>query len=189
MPSFSLVGALEFRDVVASLRRRSAASTLSAFESPVSPFVGGHYHSHPHSPQTNRRHSSYTSTAAHTDDTDSTGTGIDDDSDGRTRASEGDPWDAALTAGLHMHRVPPSSRSPARSPSPGGGGGGGEGEGDTEPNSPEADGRSPHMRPTLAVNPHIPLIATTPASPRSESSATDVANFYGSSTARRSRPR
>ena len=60
MPSFSLVGAIEFRDVVASLREQSAASGATAtsgsgsgfattgnieFESP-GPFVGGHYHSY-----------------------------------------------------------------------------------------------------------------------------------------------
>ncbi|KAH8115340.1 hypothetical protein DFH11DRAFT_1688504 [Phellopilus nigrolimitatus] len=46
MPSFSLVGALEFRQVVASLQHQSAGATVSAFESPVTPYVGGHYHSH-----------------------------------------------------------------------------------------------------------------------------------------------
>ncbi|PAV16645.1 sodium calcium exchanger [Pyrrhoderma noxium] len=60
MPSFSLVGAIEFRDVVASLREQSATSGATAtsgsgsgfattgnieFESP-GPFVGGHYHSY-----------------------------------------------------------------------------------------------------------------------------------------------
>ncbi|EJD06417.1 uncharacterized protein FOMMEDRAFT_117231 [Fomitiporia mediterranea MF3/22] len=49
MPSFSLVGALEFRQVVSSLQQQSAGAALSAFESPVSPYIGGHYHSHSHS--------------------------------------------------------------------------------------------------------------------------------------------
>ncbi|THV03220.1 hypothetical protein K435DRAFT_651826 [Dendrothele bispora CBS 962.96] len=44
MPSFSLVGALEFRQVVASLHQDSAGSTLSMFDSPVTPYAGGHYH-------------------------------------------------------------------------------------------------------------------------------------------------
>lgn len=44
MPSFSLVGALEFREVVASLRNQSATASLSMFDSPVTPFAGGHYH-------------------------------------------------------------------------------------------------------------------------------------------------
>lgn len=45
-PSFSLIGALEFHDVVTSLRHQSASSSLSIFESPVTPFAGGHYHRH-----------------------------------------------------------------------------------------------------------------------------------------------
>lgn len=45
-PSFSLIGALEFHDVVASLRHQAASSSLSIFESPVTPFAGGHYHRH-----------------------------------------------------------------------------------------------------------------------------------------------
>ncbi|KAH6909008.1 Sodium/calcium exchanger protein-domain-containing protein [Coprinopsis sp. MPI-PUGE-AT-0042] len=46
LPSFSLIGALEFRDVVQSLRREaSATSSLGMFESPVTPYAGGHYHS------------------------------------------------------------------------------------------------------------------------------------------------
>ena len=44
LPSFSLVGALEFRDVVASLKSESAASSLGMFDSPVAPYAGGHYH-------------------------------------------------------------------------------------------------------------------------------------------------
>ena len=44
LPSFSLVGALEFRDVVASLKKQAAGPSLSIFESPVAPYAGGHYH-------------------------------------------------------------------------------------------------------------------------------------------------
>jgi len=44
MPSFSLLGALEFRSVVASLRTQSNVSALNIFESPITPFPGGHYH-------------------------------------------------------------------------------------------------------------------------------------------------
>lgn len=43
LPSFSLVGALEFRDVVQSLQKESSANSLSIFESPVTPYAGGHY--------------------------------------------------------------------------------------------------------------------------------------------------
>ncbi|TFK28091.1 hypothetical protein FA15DRAFT_634275 [Coprinopsis marcescibilis] len=44
LPSFSLIGALEFRDVVQSLQREASGS-LNMFESPVTPYAGGHYHS------------------------------------------------------------------------------------------------------------------------------------------------
>ncbi|KAH8831563.1 Sodium/calcium exchanger protein-domain-containing protein [Flagelloscypha sp. PMI_526] len=44
MPSFSLVGALEFRHVVSSLQLDAAGHSLSAFDSPVTPYAGGHYH-------------------------------------------------------------------------------------------------------------------------------------------------
>lgn len=44
LPSFSLVGALEFRDVVASLKTEASGSSLTIFESPVTPYAGGHYH-------------------------------------------------------------------------------------------------------------------------------------------------
>ncbi|RDB25972.1 putative cation exchanger C3A12.06c [Hypsizygus marmoreus] len=51
IPSFSLVGALEFRHVVASLQNQAASSALSMFDSPVTPYAGGHYHTHPASRQ------------------------------------------------------------------------------------------------------------------------------------------
>lgn len=46
MPSFSIVGALEFRQVVTSLQTQSAISSLSMFDSPITPYAGGHYHQH-----------------------------------------------------------------------------------------------------------------------------------------------
>ncbi|GBE88032.1 hypothetical protein SCP_1202600 [Sparassis crispa] len=49
MPSFSLVGALEFRRIVSSLQQEAAGSSLSVFESPISPYPGGHYHRHSYS--------------------------------------------------------------------------------------------------------------------------------------------
>ncbi|OAX37380.1 hypothetical protein K503DRAFT_771536 [Rhizopogon vinicolor AM-OR11-026] len=49
MPSFSLVGALEFRQVVVSLQAHAATNSLSMFESPITPYAGGHYHRHPRS--------------------------------------------------------------------------------------------------------------------------------------------
>ncbi|KAF8127069.1 Sodium/calcium exchanger protein-domain-containing protein [Boletus edulis] len=44
MPSFSLVGAIEFRQVVASLQTQAASSSLTMFDSPKTPYAGGHYH-------------------------------------------------------------------------------------------------------------------------------------------------
>ncbi|EUC64802.1 sodium/calcium exchanger protein [Rhizoctonia solani AG-3 Rhs1AP] len=44
LPSFSLLGALEFRTVVNSLHGSSTAGTLSMFDAPVSPYAAGHYH-------------------------------------------------------------------------------------------------------------------------------------------------
>lgn len=69
LPSFSLVGALEFRQVVASLRHQAASSSLSMFDSPVTPFAGGHYRAH----STPRRSSRAS-----------------------TLTREEDPWEAAL---------------------------------------------------------------------------------------------
>ncbi|KAJ7475807.1 Sodium/calcium exchanger protein-domain-containing protein [Mycena latifolia] len=45
MPSFSLVGALEFRQVVAALQHEAAGTTLNVFDSPFTPYAGGHYNS------------------------------------------------------------------------------------------------------------------------------------------------
>jgi sodium/potassium/calcium exchanger 6 len=49
MPSFSLVGALEFRSVVSSLQLEAAGSSLGAFEPLLTPYPGGHYHGFSHS--------------------------------------------------------------------------------------------------------------------------------------------
>lgn len=43
LPSFSLVGALEFRDVVSSLQSQAAGTSLNIFESHVPPYAGGLY--------------------------------------------------------------------------------------------------------------------------------------------------
>lgn len=56
MPSFSLVGAIEFHQVVSSLRSQAASSSLNMFDSPVTPYPGGHYH-------IPRRHSRSSSTS------------------------------------------------------------------------------------------------------------------------------
>ena len=44
LPSFSILGALEFREVIASLKNEAAATSLSYFDSPVTSYAGGHYH-------------------------------------------------------------------------------------------------------------------------------------------------
>ncbi|KAH7884503.1 Sodium/calcium exchanger protein-domain-containing protein [Phlebopus sp. FC_14] len=75
MPSFSLVGALEFRQVVASLQSQAAASSLNMFDTPVTPYAGGHYH-HPH---THTSSGSRSPSAQH----------------------ETDPWDAVLGVPLN----------------------------------------------------------------------------------------
>jgi sodium/potassium/calcium exchanger 6 len=49
MPSFSLVGALEFRSVVSSLQQEAAGSSLGNFEPRLTPYIGGHYHGIGHS--------------------------------------------------------------------------------------------------------------------------------------------
>ncbi|EPQ54074.1 hypothetical protein GLOTRDRAFT_139475 [Gloeophyllum trabeum ATCC 11539] len=49
MPSFSLIGALEFRQVVSSLQHQAASPSLNIFENPVTPYVGGRYYSQPRS--------------------------------------------------------------------------------------------------------------------------------------------
>lgn len=88
MPSFSLIGALEFRRVVTSLQEQSAGSRLSLFESPITPYPGGHYHS----PHIHRRQTSGSTLSR-----------------SRTPIAEReqDPWDAALDS------VPLEYRSPS----------------------------------------------------------------------------
>ncbi|KAF8269558.1 Sodium/calcium exchanger protein-domain-containing protein [Lactarius quietus] len=44
MPSFSLVGAIEFRSVISSLHQDAAGSSLNVFDPPLTPYPGGHYH-------------------------------------------------------------------------------------------------------------------------------------------------
>jgi sodium/potassium/calcium exchanger 6 len=44
LPSFSLLGAIEFHQEVASLQ--ASGTSLSMFESPLTPYPGGHYHHH-----------------------------------------------------------------------------------------------------------------------------------------------
>ena len=59
MPSFSLVGALEFRSVISSLQQDAAGTSLGTFEPRLTPYIGGHYHGIGHS--RSRSHSGNTS--------------------------------------------------------------------------------------------------------------------------------
>ncbi|TCD61599.1 hypothetical protein EIP91_008185 [Steccherinum ochraceum] len=92
MPSFSLIGALEFRRVVTSLQQDAASSSLALFDpntnTPITPYPGGHsrYHSfsgHPRSrPLTPLSHQ-----------------------------RESDPWDAALGVPLDDRSPPQLQRT------------------------------------------------------------------------------
>src|SRR5579872_3015976 len=88
MPSFSLIGALEFRQVVASLESQAAGDPLHLHiyqESPLTPYVRGHYpHHHSHSPVSRPR----------------------------TPDQEQDPWDT-IAGSVQLHE-----RSPHMSPAP-----------------------------------------------------------------------
>ncbi|KAG8930362.1 hypothetical protein FRC00_001181, partial [Tulasnella sp. 408] len=112
LPSFSLIGALEFRSVVDALEKESTAAALSMFNTATSPYAAGHYHRHRtasehsrHSPRSSRRNSRTTT----------------------REEEEVDPWDAALAQGQHTdspvdhpgQRVPLATLhtgSPTRSP-------------------------------------------------------------------------
>ncbi|GJE99905.1 sodium/calcium exchanger protein-domain-containing protein [Phanerochaete sordida] len=89
MPSFSLIGALEFRRVVSSLQEQAAGTRLSLFEnSPLTPYPGGHYyhHSQPHLRRSSSSRSQHSIPGE----------------------EYRDPWDAALRS----HGVPLEQRSP-----------------------------------------------------------------------------
>ncbi len=66
MPSFSLVGALEFRNVISSLQQEASGSSLGTFEPLLSPYIGGHYHGIGHSRSPSHR--SMQSGSPHTSD-------------------------------------------------------------------------------------------------------------------------
>lgn len=96
MPSFSLVGALEFRRVVSSLQKDSASTRLSAFESPLTPYGGPHYHRH--------RTTSGSRTPSRTPHR-------------QSRDLEQDPWDITLGVPLD-ERSPPTIVTPVISEEP-----------------------------------------------------------------------
>ena len=64
MPSFSLVGALEFRSVISSLQQEAAGSEMGTFEPRLTPYVGGHYHGIGHSRSRSHSGSIHTSDAS-----------------------------------------------------------------------------------------------------------------------------
>ena len=64
MPSFSLVGALEFRSVISSLQQEAAGSSLGTFEPLLTPYAGGHYHGIGHSRSRSHSGSLHTSDAS-----------------------------------------------------------------------------------------------------------------------------
>ncbi|KAG8953114.1 hypothetical protein FRC04_003061 [Tulasnella sp. 424] len=108
LPSFSLIGALEFRSVVDSLEKESTAAALTMFNSPATPYAAGHYHHH----RTASEHSRHSRRNSRT-------TTLEEE--------EVDPWDAALAQGQHTdspvdhpgQRVPLHTLhtgSPTRSP-------------------------------------------------------------------------
>ncbi|KAG8908711.1 hypothetical protein FRC01_007275 [Tulasnella sp. 417] len=107
LPSFSLIGALEFRSVVDALEKESTAAALSMFNSPSTPFAAGHYHRH-RTASEHSRHSRRNSRST-------------------TLEEEVDPWDAAIARGRNTdspvdhpgQRVPLATLhtgSPTRSP-------------------------------------------------------------------------
>ncbi|PFH52952.1 hypothetical protein AMATHDRAFT_1684 [Amanita thiersii Skay4041] len=148
LPSFSLLGALEFRDVVASLRNQASSTALSIFESPVTPYAGGHYHHH----SLSRSHGNRTPLTA------------------RSNRGEVDPWDAALAASsLRLDERtshPQISVTPAYSP---------PGEPLDSEGRPHAGDASLYFDDPL--NASIPSIRRTPASP-SESEITTESSAY-----------
>jgi len=64
MPSFSLVGALEFRSVISSLQQEAAGSSLGTFEPRLTPYIGGRYHGIGHSRSRSHSGSMHTSDAS-----------------------------------------------------------------------------------------------------------------------------
>ena len=83
LPSFSLIGALEFRSVVTALRRESNTSALDIFQqSPITPFAAGHYPRRSGTPAT--RHGSQGSLE------------LPHVHDPRGHSSERNPWESTL---------------------------------------------------------------------------------------------
>lgn len=150
MPSFSLIGALEFRRVVSSLQQESAGSSLSLFDSPGTPYPGGHYHQH--------HHHAHSQTWSHP----------------RSRSrtpllhDERDPWDASL-GGVPLDERSPPAGAPQLSP---------DGHLAPTPQShPPSHTHSrthSHSNSTQQAQIPIPLISHIPASPTSDAGTSDT---------------
>ncbi|KAG8969458.1 hypothetical protein FRC03_002734 [Tulasnella sp. 419] len=97
MPSFSLLGALEFRSVINALQKESTSEALNVFDqpSPSTPYAANYYRTHHH------RHS----VAA------STGKGGRDEEDGMSRTGgyndEQNPWDETLRVPFDQRSIEP----------------------------------------------------------------------------------
>ncbi|KAG8937293.1 hypothetical protein FRC02_000063 [Tulasnella sp. 418] len=97
MPSFSLLGALEFRSVINALQKESTSEALNVFDqpSPSTPYAANYYRTHHH------RHSVGAST----------GKGGRDEEDGMSRTGgyndEQNPWDETLRVPFDQRSIEP----------------------------------------------------------------------------------
>lgn len=157
MPSFSLVGALEFRQVVASLQNLSSGAALSVFDAPVTPYIGGHYYhrtlsrSHSRSAATRRRRRSSAYYSTHSGYSDAT--------------TELDPWDAdgvpmRSPRGLELHLQDGAEASSGSTIA-----------------LPQSQVQSQPHDDTLRPPSGVPFIATTPASPSTPSLDNEALSF------------
>lgn len=117
LPSFSLLGALEFREVVASLQKEAAGTSLSYFESPVSPYAGGRYHVRNHLGMRSPSQTPHSSFSSSMDETTPDGVQLDDRLHPRSAQSireepqsahPGGPNDYFSGRQSHQLQIPPS---------------------------------------------------------------------------------
>ena len=103
LPSFSLIGALEFRSVVTALRRESNASTLDIFQqSPIAPLAAGHYPRRSATPGTH--HDAYSRDGS---------LELPHVHDPRGYSSESNPWESTLGQSSPSLQDARSSRRPS----------------------------------------------------------------------------
>ncbi|KAG8888928.1 hypothetical protein FRB98_006470 [Tulasnella sp. 332] len=136
LPSFSLIGALEFRSVVNELQKASNTEALAMFDTPNTPSSAGRYIRRMSRPMDSRRSSQVLARSR-------SGTNMHD--------LEQDPWDRALAgagAGSSKER-----RSPISSPGP-------TVDGDRRPLP--AENEVARQEP-ISPRPHITIVPSTPA--------------------------